>query len=69
MLTFDELYHRTLRNAVSGSSAMDPELAEPHMIQCLTKPQEQPLVWRTKPCLCPPNADKPCEKACEWDAV
>ena len=69
MLTFDELYHRTLRNAVSGSSAIDPKLAEPHMIQCLTKPQEQPLVWRTKPCLCSPHADKPCEKACEWDAV
>ena len=69
MLTFDELYHRMLRNAVSGSSAIDPELAEPHMIQCLTKPQEHPLVWRTKPCLCSPNADKPCEKACQWGAV
>ena len=69
MLTFDELYRRTLRNAVSGSSAIDPELAEPRMIQCLLKPQEQPLIWRTKPCLCSPNADKPCEKACEWDAV
>lgn len=69
MLTFDELYRRMLRSAVSGNNAIDAGLAEPRMIQCLTRPQEQPLVWRTKPCLCPPGADRPCSKACDWDAV
>lgn len=70
MPTFDELYHKTLREAVSsGRIPNEQELGEPRMIQCLTKPQEYPLIWRTRPCLCEKNQEKPCVCACDWDAV
>jgi len=44
MLTFNELYYKTLKNAFSGGRIQnDDEPGAPRMIQCLAKPEAYPL--------------------------
>jgi iron only hydrogenase large subunit-like protein len=70
MSTFDDLYYKTLKNAVSdGRVRVEDEPGAPRMIECLTKPEEYPLIWRTRPCVCPPDAERPCAAACSWSAM
>lgn len=42
---------------------------EPRLIDCLAHPDDHPLVWRVKPCLCPPDEPHSCEDACDWGAI
>ena len=70
MSTLDELYYQTFQNALSGKMENDDKgPGKPRMIHCLERPEEYPLVWRVRPCMCPPDAEKPCAAACSWDAL
>ncbi len=70
MSTLDELYYQTLKNALSGKRKNDDKgPGEPRMIHCLERPGEYPLVWRVRPCMCPPDTERPCTSACSWDAL
>lgn len=66
MRTLDELYKETIKRAYEGKPM--PHDEDPHVIDCLTHPDDQPLVWRVKPCVCG-EADRPCEQSCDWDAI
>ncbi|ERT62522.1 [Fe-Fe] hydrogenase large subunit C-terminal domain-containing protein [Megasphaera vaginalis (ex Srinivasan et al. 2021)] len=67
MDSLDELYYTMLKNAADNKKEIAPEDADPHMVDCLAK-SDNTLIFRTKPCLCPPD-DRPCIDACAWDAV
>ena len=68
MTKLDNLYYQMLNAEVNGDAKIT-EAAEPHLMQCLENPEEEALVWRVKPCICPPGKDSACESACAWDAV
>ena len=64
MKTLDELYQQMLKRAADGKP-IGVE-GEPRLIDCLAHPDDHPLVWRVKPCLCPPDEPHSCEEACDW---
>ncbi len=67
-MKLDDLYRKVLREAVDGNSQFE-EPAEPQLMHCLTNPEQEPLVWRVKPCICPPGERTDCQNACTWDAL
>ncbi|MED9920455.1 MAG: iron hydrogenase, partial [Megasphaera sp.] len=67
MKTLDELYQQMLKRAADGKP-IGVE-GEPRLIDCLAHPDDHPLVWRVKPCLCPPDEPHSCEEACDWGAI
>ena len=67
MLTLEELYKSMLQRAVDGKDVKAVTNGDLKLMDCLAHPQDKPLVWRVKPCLCPPDqAD--CADACDWGA-
>ena len=53
MKTLDELYQQMLKRAAEGKPVgVD---GDPKLIDCLAHPDDHPLIWRVKPCLCPPD--------------
>jgi len=68
MTELDKLYHQMLQAEINEDT-VGTEHAEPHLMHCLENPKEEPLVWRIKPCICPPGKDAPCENSCAWDAI
>ena len=67
MKTLDELYHQMLRQAADGKP-VDVD-GDPKLIDCLAHPDDHPLIWRVKPCVCPPDEKRPCQEACSWGAI
>ena len=67
MKTLDELYQQMLRQAADGRP-IDVD-GDPKLIDCLAHPDDHPLIWRVKPCVCPPDEKHPCEEACSWGAI
>lgn len=68
MTTLDDLYYEMLRTYTKGGDEI-PKDAEPRLMHCLNHPEKEPLVWRIKPCVCPPDKPHSCQSACDWDAV
>ena len=57
MKTLDELYQQMLKRAADGKPVgVD---GDPKLIDCLAHPDDHPLIWRVKPCLCPPDEPRP----------
>ncbi|MBM6731753.1 [Fe-Fe] hydrogenase large subunit C-terminal domain-containing protein [Megasphaera stantonii] len=69
MQTLEELYRHLLKQGADGKPLAVGGDADPKLIDCLTHPEDKPLIWRVKPCLCPPDSPRDCQTACEWDAV
>lgn len=69
MGTLDELYLKMLKNAATDQKEIAPKDADPHVVDCLLHPEQHPLVWRVKPCLCPPDEPSECASACSWNAI
>ena len=69
MQTLEELYRHLLKQGADGKPLAVGGDADPKLIDCLTHPEDKPLIWRVKPCLCPPDSTKDCRTACEWGAV
>ena len=69
MLTLDELYKEMLKRAAEGKDPKKVDNGDPRMIACLAHPENTPVVWRTKPCLCPPEEQDKCTDRCTWGAV
>jgi iron only hydrogenase large subunit-like protein len=67
-MKLDDLYYQMLRSSI-GKGAEPKEDTEPRLMHCLNHPHEEPLVWRVKPCICPPDKCLDCQKACQWDAI
>ena len=67
MQTLEELYRQMLKQAADGQKLIAD--ADPKLIDCLVHPEDKPLIWRVKPCLCPPDSDTACQTACDWGAV
>lgn len=64
MKTLDELYQQMLKRAAEGKPVgVD---GDPKLIDCLAHPDDHPLIWRVKPCLCPPDEPHHCQEACDW---
>jgi iron only hydrogenase large subunit-like protein len=68
MMKLDDLYYQMLRSSI-GKGAEPKEDTEPRLMHCLNHPDEEPLVWRVKPCICPPDNCSDCQNACQWDAI
>lgn len=68
MKTLDELYQEMLTRAANGESTELPG-EDPKLIDCLAHPDDHPLIWRAKPCVCPPDKATPCTDACQWGAL
>lgn len=67
MKTLDELYQQMLKRAAEGKPVgVD---GDPKLIDCLAHPDDHPLIWRVKPCLCPPDEPHHCQEACDWGAI
>ena len=67
MKTLDELYQQMLKRAADGKPVgVD---GDPKLIDCLAHPDDHPLIWRVKPCLCPPDEPHHCQEACDWGAI
>ena len=60
MKTLDELYQQMLRQAADGKP-IDVD-GDPKLIDCLAHPDDHPLIWRVKPCVCPPDENTPVRK-------
>ncbi|KMO86906.1 iron hydrogenase [Megasphaera cerevisiae DSM 20462] len=71
MASLDELYYQLLRQAVANKEKIVPEKVDPRMIACLAQPDDAPLIWRVKPCVCTTDSKEPCAAAaaCDWDAI
>ena len=69
MLTLDELYKEMLKRAAEGKDPKKVDNGDPRMIACLAHPENTPVVWRTKPCLCPPEEQDKCTDRCTWGAL
>ena len=69
MQTLEELYWHLLKQGADGKPLAVGGDADPKLIGCLIHPEDKPLIWRVKPCLCPPDSPRDCQTACEWDAV
>ena len=71
MASLDELYYQMLRQAVENKEKIVPEKVDPRMIACLAQPDDAPLIWRVKPCVCTTDSKEPCAAAaaCDWDAI
>ena len=69
MQTLEELYRHLLKQGADGKPLAVGGDADPKLIGCLIHPEDKPLIWRVKPCLCPPDSPRDCQTACEWDAV
>ena len=65
MQTLEELYRHLLKQGANGKPLAIGGDADPKLIDCLTHPEDKPLIWRVKPCLCPPDSTKDCQTACE----
>ena len=68
MKSLDELYYHMLKSAAVDGKVVIPENGDAHLIDCLLHPDKHALVWRVKPCLCPPD-ESSCAAACQWDAM
>ncbi len=68
MKSLDELYYHMLKSAAVDGKVVIPESEDAHWIDCLLHPNQHALVWRVKPCVCPPD-EASCAAACQWDAM
>lgn len=68
-MTFEELYQKTLRNAVlDRDEALRPDEVNPHQLDCLLHPDRCAPVWRVGDCAC--TDERPaCAAACLFGAI
>ncbi len=72
MLRFEELYEKILKEEIAGGrKTLDEAEYDPHHLDCLLHPNQQPLVWRVGVCDGEDGCEgaAPCSASCVFDAI
>jgi iron only hydrogenase large subunit-like protein len=70
-MTFKELYNEVVSEAVKKdpSKLKAYDKLDKYQLDCLLYPEQHTVIWRLKPCPCPPEKQRECEASCEYGAI